>query len=1344
MEVNADRSGIKSILIAGYYGFNNTGDEFCLSAMIAEFRTARPDMEITVISGNPEQSSDFHEVEAVSWTDIDQIAQAVSNCDLVLLGGGSIFHDYWGVDTSAILSSSHLGIGFYSSVTLLSLLYQKPLVLFAIGVGPIFTEAGREYVKAIASQAVAITVRDAESREELIGLGIDRERIRVTADPVFSDRFQLRVDHLSSQDHSPQPILAVCLRNWDYDVERYAWEGEAAKGLDQFLDEFPDGSVRFIPFQDVKETLLDDVGVARRVQQKMRHHSRTEIVGTVATFRERGEILATSDCVLGMRLHAMILGIKNHLPVVGLNYDPKNRSMMKAASLEGYSIDLSAVQGAVLAAALIDAYQNRFEISRRLQEVASGLSAAASENTRVILDLDLNNEKSASFSPEILAVLRSSVFSLIQKLDESAEQMLEAEKEIAQAKSDLADALHSVLLAEDQLKDREAENARLTEAISIQNRVFQEKEEEFAETLTDLRTELREEIATHQQVVADLRQALAESTRIESQMQGELNSIKSSRGWKLIWALWSIRLFLIPNGSRAERFIRTIAKGFRLVRAQAFQGVTKIINRVFRNARDRVSRYGFPFRLYREKRKRIWDENLRELRVGSVPGLVSIVLPVYNGEAYLREALESILNQTYTFFELIVVNDGSTDDTASILSEYEVIDERIRVIYQENRKLPAALNHGFEHTNGEYLTWTSHDNRMKPNCLEKLVDCLRRHPSWDMAYANMDIIDEHGNPLLESEWFAGYQTPYLSEHIHLPIENSLLNMWPNNFIGGAFLYRRHVDEILAGYSPYQFTREDYDYWMQINALFTLRHVDFHEPIYEYRFHPASLTSRDDVLNITRDREKLMVFDDFRRDYYLMPLIWILEVSDGDHERDLKWDTIQRLLEDRGQVVLSLEEAKKLSIPTCWFPCVYLRSSYSVFTLEELIPPSQYGSLNVFLSDGSTSIERSDLNLWDACLLHTPKEVNPAVESPKGWWVSANMAALLNAVDIHARIKWLRRIESYLSPTAISDELPISVIICTIHQDEVLEQAIRAVLDQTLSLDQYEIIIVDNDPERSGLAPYVEHIQSANFEAYPDHIRLVQCPILGLSYARNAGLAEAKGKYLIYLDDDSIADAELLENYLEGFMTYQNVGVIGGHILLEKPIPLEMMWKDGWERYWSQFMTGYSTFTTVQYWWEFPWGANWAARREALMQVGGFRGQYGRRGNDFNGGEEIVAAALIQRIGYSVAVLPQAQVIHRVHRSRFSLIHMKQTIYTGMAVAQQSQLNLYIPRESEIRGEARQLGGLLSRLLTSVLHLRNEEDRAALKEVVYLFMARLRVLFRLMRYELARVSNLFHS
>lgn len=253
----------------------------------------------------------------------------------------------------------------------------------------------------------------------------------------------------------------------------------------------------------------------------------------------------------------------------------------------------------------------------------------------------------------------------------------------------------------------------------------------------------------------------------------------------------------------------------------------------------------------------------KDILTGGVPGLVSVVLPVYNGERYIREAMDSVLAQTYRSWELIVVDDGSTDQSLAISKEYAEKDSRILVVHQENQKLPKALNRGFSLAKGEFFSWISADNRYLPEFLEEMVAELQRHPKADMVFGNQYLIDDAGNRITGHGWF---EFPPGSGAVCFPPATPLLNKVANNTIGAAFLYRAGCDRVLGGYSPNLFLLEDYDYFMRMNSLFRIRHRKG-EPLYEYRFHPDSLTAHDEELSITASRPRLMEFDAYRRRVY---------------------------------------------------------------------------------------------------------------------------------------------------------------------------------------------------------------------------------------------------------------------------------------------------------------------------------------------------------------------------------------------------------------------------------------------------------------------------------------------
>ncbi len=257
-----------------------------------------------------------------------------------------------------------------------------------------------------------------------------------------------------------------------------------------------------------------------------------------------------------------------------------------------------------------------------------------------------------------------------------------------------------------------------------------------------------------------------------------------------------------------------------------------------------------------------------KIDAGGKPGLVSIVLPIYNGEDYLGEAIQSVLGQTYPTWELMIVDDGSTDRSLSIAMEYAKGDERIRVVHQENQKLPKALNHGFSLAGGEFYTWISADNRFLPEFLATMVGELRKHKKADMVFGNQYLIDEKGERITGHRWF---ELPPNSGAVCFPPATPLLNTVANNTIGAAFLYRAGCEAVLGGYSPHLFLLEDYDYFMRMNSLFHIRHIAERKPVYEYRFHPDSLTAHDEEFKITASRPRLMEFDSHRRERYLKPI-----------------------------------------------------------------------------------------------------------------------------------------------------------------------------------------------------------------------------------------------------------------------------------------------------------------------------------------------------------------------------------------------------------------------------------------------------------------------------------------
>jgi glycosyltransferase involved in cell wall biosynthesis len=373
------------------------------------------------------------------------------------------------------------------------------------------------------------------------------------------------------------------------------------------------------------------------------------------------------------------------------------------------------------------------------------------------------------------------------------------------------------------------------------------------------------------------------------------------------------------------------------------------------------------------------------------------VLPVYNGERYLRAAIDSILAQSYSRFELIAVDDGSTDAGPMILEQYARRDARVRVIRQPNSKLPAALSNGFRAAEGEFLTWTSDDNRLKPDFLRRLVDCLSRHPDWDMVYANQELIGEDGEPLLSSERYPLCQSPYGGNRLLLPHDTARLNGGADNFVGATFLYRARVAMLLGDYATHLFGLEDYDYWMRVNALMTLRHADFDESLCEYRYHGGSLTSRAAELEIERRRRELVRLDERRREAFTRPLRWVVESDDDDACRQM-----------RKGITNSLATATELPGQPVEVHARIVRDADRAGS-SATRPDRHALAVLVVLEDSNLPSEVPAE--WDLCAARSDVAEPPAMrDRRRGWLTGRDAAALAAAIDIRARSRQLERME----------------------------------------------------------------------------------------------------------------------------------------------------------------------------------------------------------------------------------------------------------------------------------------------------------------------------------------------
>ncbi|HHX41667.1 MAG TPA: polysaccharide pyruvyl transferase CsaB [Armatimonadetes bacterium] len=369
------------VVISGYYGFDNAGDEAVLAGLIDAFQAAVPGLSIAVASSNPEATRRQHGVEAFHryrWRDLRAQLQA---CDLFVSGGGSLFQDV----------TSRRSIYYYLGTLALARLCRRPVMICGQGIGPIVSPIARRATAALFNRAAAITVRDPASLEMLAALGVRRPRIEQTADPVFALRPSSReVGEEILARHGidlNRPCVAFALREWrpragsapavtEPSVEQLldTWAGAAA-----FAHRELGAQVLFVPMHPP-----DDERYARRVAE--RASVPAVVLSGPCPPRDLISLVGCVDLMVAMRLHALIFAALQGVPLVGISYDPKIDGFLRLLERTP-AADVTSIEGGVVLRALQTAWDARAEEASSLKQKAERLRENALRNGAILASL---------------------------------------------------------------------------------------------------------------------------------------------------------------------------------------------------------------------------------------------------------------------------------------------------------------------------------------------------------------------------------------------------------------------------------------------------------------------------------------------------------------------------------------------------------------------------------------------------------------------------------------------------------------------------------------------------------------------------------------------------------------------------------------------------------------------------------------------------------------------------------------------------------------------------------------------------------------------------------------------
>jgi glycosyltransferase involved in cell wall biosynthesis len=218
---------------------------------------------------------------------------------------------------------------------------------------------------------------------------------------------------------------------------------------------------------------------------------------------------------------------------------------------------------------------------------------------------------------------------------------------------------------------------------------------------------------------------------------------------------------------------------------------------------------------------------------------ITVLLAVYNGQTYLREAVDSVLGQTFGDFEFLIIDDGSKDQTPAILREYEKRDARIRLVARPNKGLTHTLNEGLSLARGEFLARMDADDLCLPQRFERQIAYLREHADCVLVGSRVLLMDPEGLPIREMCF----------EQSHEEIDSAHLNRgWP--VVHPATMMRMSALRQIGGYRDEFNTLEDLDLFLRLAEVGRLANLP--EVLLRYRQHFASVThSKEEKQNQIR-------------------------------------------------------------------------------------------------------------------------------------------------------------------------------------------------------------------------------------------------------------------------------------------------------------------------------------------------------------------------------------------------------------------------------------------------------------------------------------------------------------
>ncbi len=357
------------VMISGYYGFGNSGDDAILNAIVHELISQYPDIRIITLSDTPEETMATYGVEAIHRFNFISIFRHMRHTKLLISGGGSLIQDV----------TSNKSLSYYLAIIAMATWLGKKTMLYANGIGPVNNALNYKKICTVLNKTDIITLREPASAEELRRFGVNNPKVIITADPAFNlfpaDAAETEELLLRTGMPSGAKYCVIAIRPWK--TMRHDFPAQLAETADYIKSKYNIESV-FVLMQPTRDAKISHATVELSKNAYI-------IAGALTSAQALG-IIDKAEFVIGMRLHALIYAAKCQTPVIGIVYDPKITSIMEYMG-QKYNVPVENPNPITLCRYVDAIMSNHNSITENLRQISDELGKKARENARFALEL---------------------------------------------------------------------------------------------------------------------------------------------------------------------------------------------------------------------------------------------------------------------------------------------------------------------------------------------------------------------------------------------------------------------------------------------------------------------------------------------------------------------------------------------------------------------------------------------------------------------------------------------------------------------------------------------------------------------------------------------------------------------------------------------------------------------------------------------------------------------------------------------------------------------------------------------------------------------------------------------